>query len=215
MNKAQTKIVVMGDSISDCGRTKPVGEGLFGALGRGYVSLFDAMAQVDHPEWGLRVVNMGIDGNTSRDLLSRWETDVNAQAPDLVAVLIGINDVWRQFDSPFQPETHVLPDEYAANLRQIARQQAQHPYRLVCLSPFFLEPNPQEPMRARMDEYGALMREVATENGIPFVDLQQAFAGLLQNFYPGYLTWDRVHPSEPGQLIIARQLMRAMESMLG
>ena len=215
MNKAQTKIVVMGDSISDCGRTKPVGEGLFGALGRGYVSLFDAMAQVDHPEWGLRVVNMGIDGNTSRDLLSRWETDVNAQAPDLVAVLIGINDVWRQFDSPFQPETHVLPDEYAANLRQIARQQAQHPYRLVFLSPFFLEPNPQEPMRARMDEYGALMREVATENGIPFVDLQQAFAGLLQNFYPGYLTWDRVHPSEPGQLIIARQLMRAMESMLG
>ena len=215
MNKAQTKIVIMGDSISDCGRAKPVGEGLFGALGRGYVSLFDAMAQVDHPEWGLRVVNMGIDGNTSRDLLARWETDVNAQAPDLVAVLIGINDVWRQFDSPFQPETHVLPDEYAANLRQIARQQAQHSYRLVFLSPFFLEPNTQEPMRARMDEYGALMREVAAENGIPFVDLQQAFAGLLQNFYGGYLTWDRVHPSEPGQLIIARQLMRAMESMLG
>ena len=215
MNKAQTKIVVMGDSISDCGRTKPVGEGLFGALGRGYVSLFDAMAQVDHPEWGLRVVNMGIDGNTSRDLLARWETDVNAQAPDLVAVLIGINDVWRQFDSPFQPETHVLPDEYAANLRQIARQQTQHPYRLVFLSPFFLEPNPQEPMRARMDEYGALMREVATENGIPFVDLQQAFAGLLQNFYPGYLTWDRVHPSEPGQLVIARKLMGAVESLRG
>lgn len=215
MNKAQTKIVVMGDSISDCGRTKPVGEGLFGALGRGYVSLFDAMAQVDHPEWGLRVVNMGIDGNTSRDLLARWETDVNAQAPDLVAVLIGINDVWRQFDSPFQPETHVLPDEYAANLRQIARQQAQHSYRLVFLSPFFLEPNTQEPMRARMDEYGALMREVATENGIPFVDLQQAFAGLLQNFYPGYLTWDRVHPSEPGQLVIARKLMGAMESLRG
>ena len=215
MNKAQTKIVVMGDSISDCGRTKPVGEGLFGALGRGYVSLFDAMAQVDHPEWGLRVVNMGIDGNTSRDLLARWETDVNAQAPDLVAVLIGINDVWRQFDSPFQPETHVLPDEYAANLRQIARQQAQHSYRLVFLSPFFLEPNTQEPMRARMDEYGALMREVATENGIPFVDLQQAFAGLLQNFYPGYLTWDRVHPSEPGQLVIARKLMGAVESLRG
>ncbi len=215
MNKAQTKIVVMGDSISDCGRAKPVGEGLFGALGRGYVSLFDAMAQVDHPEWGLRVVNMGIDGNTSRDLLARWETDVNAQAPDLVAVLIGINDVWRQFDSPFQPETHVLPDEYAANLRQIARQQAQHSYRLVFLSPFFLESNPQEPMRARMDEYGALMREVATENGIPFVDLQQAFAGLLQNFYPGYLTWDRVHPSEPGQLVIARKLMGAVESLRG
>lgn len=210
---ARRKIVIMGDSISDCGRAKPVGEGLFGALGRGYVSLFDALAQVDHPEWGLRVVNMGIDGNTSRDLLARWETDVNGQQPDLVAVLIGINDVWRQFDSPFQPESHVLPEEYGANLRWIAGQQTRHPYRLIFLSPFFLEPNPREPMRERMDEYGGIMRAVAKENNIPFVDLQQAFTGLLRSFYPGYLTWDRVHPNEAGQLVIARQLMRAMEAM--
>lgn len=212
---ARKKLVIMGDSISDCGRAKPVGEGLFGALGRGYISLFDALAQVDHPEWGLRVVNMGIDGNTSRDLLARWGTDVNAQNPDIVAVLIGINDVWRQFDSPFQPESHVLPEEYAANLRRIAAQQAEHSYRLVFLSPFFLEPHCQDPMRARMDEYGAIMRTVAQENGIPFVDLQQAFAALLENFYPGYLTWDRVHPNEVGQLVIARQLMQAVEPLLG
>ena len=70
-------------------------------------------------------------------------------------------------------------------------------------------------MRARMDEYGAIMRTVARENGIPFVDLQQAFAALLQNFYSGYLTWDRVHPNEVGQLVIARQLMRAVEPLLG
>ena len=104
--------------------------------------------------------------------------NVNAQNPDIVAVLIGINDVWRQFDSPFQPESHVLPEEYAANLRRIAAQQAEHPYRLIFLSPFFLEPHCQDPMRARMDEYGAIMRTVAQENGIPFVDLQQAFAAL-------------------------------------
>ncbi len=70
-------------------------------------------------------------------------------------------------------------------------------------------------MRARMDEYGAIMRTVAQENGIPFVDLQQAFAALLENFYPGYLTWDRVHPNEVGQLVIARQLMQAVEPLLG
>ena len=43
----------------------------------------------------------------------------------------------------------------------------------------------------------------------------QAFAALLQNFYSGYLTWDRVHPNEVGQLVIARQLMRAVEPLLG
>ena len=56
------KLVILGDSITDCGRARPVGEGLPGALGNGYVNLFDAMAQVDHPAWKLRVVNMGTDG---------------------------------------------------------------------------------------------------------------------------------------------------------
>lgn len=211
---ARKKIVIIGDSISDCGRAKPIGEGLFGALGRGYISLFDAMAQVDHPEWRLRVVNMGIDGNTSRDLLVRWESDVNALHPDITAVLIGINDVWRQFDSPFQSESQVLPDEYAENLRQIAHQQTQNAYQMLFLSPFFLEPNPEDPMRVCMDVYRSIMRTIAEESGIPFVDLQEAFARVLQNFYPGYLTWDRVHPNEVGQLVIARQLMQMMESIM-
>ena len=69
-------------------------------------------------------------------------------------------------------------------------------------------------MRAQMDVYRALMRTVAAENDIPFVDLQDAFAELLQNFYPGHITWDRVHPSAPAQLIIARQIMAAVESLL-
>ena len=84
------KLVILGDSITDCGRARPVGEGLPGALGNGYVNLFDAMAQVDHPAWKLRVVNMGTDGETSRDLLARWDTDCDALEPDIVAVLIGM-----------------------------------------------------------------------------------------------------------------------------
>lgn len=90
-------------------------------------------------------MNMGIDRNTSRDLLVRWESDVNALHPDITAVLIGINDVWRQFDSPFQSESQVLSDEYAENLRQIAHQQTQNAYQMLFLSPFFLEPNPEDP----------------------------------------------------------------------
>lgn len=58
------------------------------------------------------------------------------------------------------------------------------------------------------------MRTIAEESGIPVVDLQEAFARVLQNFYPGYLTWDRVHPNEVGQLVIARQLMQMMESIM-
>lgn len=207
------KLVILGDSITDCGRARPVGEGLPGALGNGYVNLFDAMAQVDHPAWKLRVVNMGTDGETSRDLLARWDTDCDALKPDIVAVLIGINDVWRQFDSHYRTEIHVLPDEYAANLREMVRRTVPA-RKLLFVSPFYFEPNEKDPMRAQMDVYRALMRTVAAENDIPFVDLQDAFAELLQHFYPGCITWDRVHPSAPAQLIIARQIMAAVESLL-
>ena len=108
------KLVILGDSITDCGRARPVGEGLPGALGNGYVNLFDAMAQVDHPAWKLRVVNMGTDGETSRDLLARWDTDCDALEPDIVAVLIGINDVCRQLDSPYRTVRRTISRRLAA-----------------------------------------------------------------------------------------------------
>src|SRR5215211_5094424 len=95
-----SKLVMIGDSITDCERARPVGEGLFDALGRGYVSYMDAFLGAVYPERGIRIVNMGISGNTVRDLKGRWETDVLALKPDWVSLMIGINDVWRQFDSP-------------------------------------------------------------------------------------------------------------------
>ena len=73
------------------------------------VACAGALLSCMYPELGLRVINMGISGNQVRDLKDRWQTDVIDLKPDWVSVLIGINDVWRQFDSPYMPETHVLP----------------------------------------------------------------------------------------------------------
>ena len=61
---------------------------------------------------GDRVVDMGISGNTTRDLQARWQTDVLDLKPDWLSIMIGANDVWRQFDSPRQTEKHILIDEY-------------------------------------------------------------------------------------------------------
>src|ERR1019366_2799740 len=104
-----SKLLFIGDSITDCTRARPVGEGLFNALGTGYVALVDALLGAAIPERQIRVVNMGTGGHTIRDLKSRWETDVLALKPDWLSIMIGINDVWRQFDLPRQPETHVDP----------------------------------------------------------------------------------------------------------
>lgn len=75
MDKGQ-RLVMIGDSITDCERKFPYGEGLFQGVGKGYVSLVDTLLQTAYPELNLRVTNMGIGGNTVRDLKERWQTDV-------------------------------------------------------------------------------------------------------------------------------------------
>ncbi|WP_218240779.1 GDSL-type esterase/lipase family protein, partial [Pseudomonas sp. 2822-17] len=93
--------------ITDCDRAKPEGEGNFGALGHGYVAQVDALLQSVYPELGIRVVNKGINGHTVRHLKERWDADVIQPNPDWLVIMIGINDVWRQYDLPTQPEKHV------------------------------------------------------------------------------------------------------------
>src|SRR5437868_3690371 len=108
-----SKLVMIGDSITDCGRTRPIAEAPYDALGNGYVSLVNGLITATNPELRLRILNMGISGNTVRDLKARWQSDVLALEPDWLSILIGINDVWRHFDMPLQSELQVPLDEYA------------------------------------------------------------------------------------------------------
>ena len=114
-----SKLVFIGDSITDCERVRPVGEGLFGALGKGYVSIVEGLLYAIHPEAAIRTVNMGTSGNTVLDLKARWQTDVIALKPDWLVIMIGVNDVWRQFDLPRQTEIHVSPEVYAQTLDEL------------------------------------------------------------------------------------------------
>lgn len=77
-----SKLIMIGDSVTDCERARPVGEGLFGAIGKGYVSIVQGNLIARYPEKRIRVINMGSSGNTVRDLKGRWETDVIQQKPD-------------------------------------------------------------------------------------------------------------------------------------
>lgn len=201
------KIVFAGDSVTDDGRTRPVGEGLWNALGNGYVRMVDTFLTVDYPELFIRCVNMGVGGNTSKDLLARWDTDVTKLNPDIVVLCIGFNDVWRQFDCPAQPDFAVSPEEYRQNLDAMADKTTA---KMIWMTPYYLETNENDPMRKRMDEYSAICMEEAAKRNIPCVDLQAAFAEILQHRYPAFITWDRVHPGWIGSLIIARALMKVL-----
>ena len=204
------KLVMIGDSITDGGRKLPVGEGLFDALGHGYVSLVDALLGAVYPNLGIRVVNMGSSGHTVLDLKERWQTDVLDLKPDWLSIMIGINDVWRQFDSPRQTEIHVLPDEYERTLDALITRTLPSVPNIVLMTPFYLEPNLSDPMRRRMDEYGAIVRKLAEKHGTLFVDTQAAFDAVLADYYPATLAWDRVHPNQTGQMVLARALLDAI-----
>ncbi|MBW5448165.1 GDSL family lipase [Cohnella sp. CFH 77786] len=204
------KLLFIGDSITDCERQRPDGEGLFGALGKGYVSLADAFLQASYPELGIRVVNMGVSGNTVRDLAGRWETDVLQRKPDWLSVMIGTNDVWRQFDTPFIREWQVQPDEYESTLRQLVKLTLPKVRGLVLMTPFYIESNKSDAMRRRMDEYGAIVRRIAEENGTLFVDTQAAFDRVLTHLYAATLAWDRVHPTQAGHMVLARAFLQAV-----
>lgn len=201
------KIVFAGDSVTDDGRIRPIGEGLWDGLGKGFVRLVDTFLTVDYPELMLRIVNMGNAGDTSADLSARWDTDVTALKPDWVVLCIGFNDVWRQFDCPVQPDFAVTPEGYRNNLNAMADKTDA---KMIWMTPYYLEPNSDDAMRKRMDEYGAVMKEEARNRGILCVDLQEAFENILKHRYPSYITWDRVHPGWVGSMIIARAFLKSV-----
>lgn len=185
-------------------------------LGRGYVSLVESWLLATRPQDRIRVLNRGTSGNTVRDLAARWQADVLDPKPDTVAIMIGINDVWRQFDTPLRTETHVLPDEYEQTLDELVRRTLPalaSPSRLVLATPFFIEANRADPMRVRMDEYGAIIRRLATKHGATFVDTQSAFDAVIAHIHPMALAWDRIHPQPAGCMIIARAFLAAFGAL--
>jgi len=204
------KILFIGDSISDYDRKRPVGEGLFDAWGRSYVANVSSLLSCMYPELGLRFVNMGISGNQVRDLEARWQEDVLNHHPDWVSILIGINDVWRQFDLPQNKEEHVPLDEFEATYEKLILETLPKVKGMILMTPYFMEPNKLDPMRARMDEYGAVVRRLAEKYHLVFVDLQAAWDRLFQHMHPCAIAWDRIHPNQVGCMYIAKQFLSSV-----
>ncbi len=202
------RIVFAGDSVTDMSSAQPVGEGLWDATGKGYVRVVESLLAVNYPELNIRVTNSGVNGDNTRDLLKRFERDVVALHPQWVSICIGINDVWRQFDSPTITDTHVLPDEYKANVEEMIRRIKGNVKGIFILSPYYIEPNTNDAMRARMDEYGAICKELAEKYDCFFVDFQKMYDEYCQIQHSSYIAWDRIHPNQIGSTLMAKTFLK-------
>jgi lysophospholipase L1-like esterase len=198
------KIVMIGDSITDCGRRD-----VNAPYGNGYVSLVRAMILARYPERHLTFVNRGIGGDTTRHLAARWQEDVIDERPDWLSCKIGINDVWRSYDSDGQGAVPL--DEYTATLeRLLTTAREQTGCKLIVMEPYIIDLDRANPMRPHMDEYGLAARKIAHKLGAVNVRTQEAFDRVLHDTEPEDWADDKVHPNLEGHAVIAEAFLRAV-----
>ena len=202
------RIVFAGDSVTDMGSQNPVGEGLFDNVGRSYVRVVENLLAVYYPEIRIRVTNSGISGNTSRDLLGRFDRDVVDLKPDWVSICIGINDVWRQFDSPAIPDEQVMPEEYRKNVEEMILKVKDTVKGVFILSPYIMEPNSEDMMRNRMNQYVEICRALSEKHNCIFVDFQKMYEEYCKIRHSSYISWDRIHPNQVGATLMAREFLK-------
>lgn len=205
------RIVFAGDSVTDMGSILPVGEGLGDNVGRGYVRVLESMFASYYSEVFLRITNSGVSGDTSRDLLKRFDRDVVELNPDWVSICIGINDVWRQFDSPSIIDSHVLPDEYERNVEEMILKIKDKVKGVFILSPYIMEPNAEDMMRKRMDEYVKICKKLAEKYNCVFVDFQKLYEDYCKIRHSSYIAWDRIHPNQVGATLMAREFLKVCD----
>ena len=209
-------ILFQGDSITDCYRNRDDDEN----LGNGYPRLLEADLGFRFPGQ-YRFLNRGNSGNRIPDLYARIVRDMINLQPDYLSILIGINDVWRGIDSNyatgakrFEKLYHLLAEDLRESLPDC---------KLMLLGPFVLEgtatvdrddrPDSLQRFRTEVAELSQITRSVAETHGAVFVPLQQAFNDALEFAPADYWLIDGVHPTAKGHALIAREWLKAVDSL--
>lgn len=180
-------------------------------LGDGYVSLVDSLLAACRPHERIRVLNTGISGNRIIDLESRWRQDVLELKPDWLSVMIGINDVWRQFDRIHDSHPVTL-ERYEEIYRRLLERTRPEVKGLILMTPYYIETHRADPMREKMDAYGRVVERLSQSFDAVFVDLQDAFDSYLRYRPTQSLCGDRVHPNKTGHMLIAKAFLAAIDS---
>ncbi|MBN2084597.1 MAG: SGNH/GDSL hydrolase family protein [Anaerolineales bacterium] len=204
-------LVMIGDSITEWGREEPLSDAPDDLLGNGYVHYVDTLIRAGYPGHRLRIWNMGIGGNTVRDLEARWTKHVLEPKPEWLSILIGINDVWGQFDLRLPPSRQVTVGEYESTLDRLLQETRPRLKGLILMTPYFVESERAVPMRATMDCYGDVVRKLALKYQAVLVDTQAAIDRVLRDLAPDELASDRVHLNALGHMILARSFLQALD----
>ena len=196
-------ILFQGDSITDAGRDrKRQGVNDSRSLGRGYPALVAADLLSEHPTRGYQIHNRGISGNKVPDLQKRWDADCLQIKPDVLSILIGVNDISHKLNGRYDGTVADYESGYHDLLVQT--QAALPETRIVICEPFVLRCGAvSDKWFPEFDQRREAAHTVASNLGLPLVPFQTMFDGACQDVEPAYWAGDGVHPTLAGHALMA------------
>ncbi len=205
-------VIFFGDSITEAGRTKPAGEGaLFdNPFGHGFVTMLYSKIKVLNPKLNLRFINQGVSGHRTYNLLDRMEQDVISVKPNWVVLMIGVNDAWRQFDFAQSPQFKMLDSDYENNCEKIIENLKRNHINVILTTPFVLETNHSEPLRAKIDVFAHICRKLAIKHELYLADTLEAFDLFIKDVSTHEISRDRVHVNSTGHMLIAETIYQTI-----
>lgn len=205
-------ILFQGDSITDAGRNKGREDQIndAAALGGGYAGLAAGQLLIDRPGSGLKIYNRGISGHKVFQLADRWQKDCLDLKPNLLSILIGVNDFWHMIDGKYDGTVEVYEKDYFALVERT--RKALPGVKLVICEPFVLRCGAvNEKWFPLFDQYRAAARKVARSFDTIFVPFQAMFDEASKIAPPNHWAGDGVHPTGAGASLMAHNWLIAVQ----
>ncbi|GGG09551.1 lipase [Paenibacillus albidus] len=210
-SKTNKVILFQGDSITDGNRGR--NEDPNHILGHSYAFILAGklgrLLAGQQPTF----YNRGISGDRMSDLYARWNEDAISLQPDIISILIGVNDIWRMMKG----EPSGVTDRFERAYRHVLEEtrEVMPNTQLILCEPFILRtgaPAEQwENWEQKIKHYQQVVRQLAEEFGAVHVALQGAFEAAAERAEASYWLWDGVHPTAAGHDLIAGEWLQAVE----
>ena len=203
-------ILFQGDSITDVDRDRNCDD----RRGLGYPTLIAGELGYEAPG-AFTFLNRGVSGDRVVDLYARIKRDVINLRPDVMSILIGVNDVWHELSSQNGVSAEKYRKVYGMYVEEILA--ALPNVRILVLEPFVLHgpatDGSWDYFRKEVALRAEAARDVVETYGLTFVPLQRVFDAALEKADASYWTPDGVHPTTFGHELIAREWIRAFRSL--
>lgn len=199
-------VLFQGDSITDCGRSRED----ITSLGNGYPSKIVEIYNTLFKDNGVKFVNKGVSGDRTKDVLARYNEDILGIKPDLISILIGVNDTWRRYDETDEITT---PEKYRENFETILTQIKKDlpNTKIMIIEPFLIYNEVKYHWHEDLDPKLLVARELAHKYSDYYISLNGIFAGLeITNFKSEDLSADGVHPTSLGHSVIALEYLKTL-----